>query len=348
MGLAYFTRPDSAIFAVIMLGLVAVHLAVKLSPLQSGSMLAVPALVYAAFPISQVAFRLSYYGELLPNTYTLKMQGIPLDVRLQSGLAFISPFLEQTALLGTILLIGLLLTRSSRQLLLVLPLPVAVVYQIYVGGEPWQLWRIMAPAMPLALCAFVLYAERALCRASDWLRPRSGIMSRWFVPIAVIGAAVAMAIDVNLAFAGQMTFKTRPFQFINNESNVNIAVALNNTLKEEATIGVIWAGTIPYYVDFYAVDYLGKCDKYVANLPPDIPDRPGNWASMRSVPGHNKQDFNYSIVEKRPTYTQTLVWGNNDVREWGARRYGSVRYLGVSLMLDKDADPVRRKLLDRT
>jgi hypothetical protein len=42
------------------------------------------------------------------------------------------------------------------------------------------------------------------------------------------------------------------------------------------------------------------------------------------------------------------VWGNNDVREWGARRYGSVRYLGVSLMLDKNADPVRRKLFDRT
>ena len=36
---------------------------------------------------------------------------------------------------------------------------------------------------------------------------------------------------------------------------------------------------------------------------------------MSSVPGHNKYDLNYSIVELRPDYIQGTTWGRDDVTD---------------------------------
>jgi len=68
------------------------------------------------------------------------------------------------------------------------------------------------------------------------------------------------------------------------------------------------------------VDFLGKCDPRVARLPPDTTGAI-SWSGLRSVPGHNKYDLRYSILQRRPTYVAGLKWGRQDVTREGLRYY---------------------------
>ena len=84
-----------------------------------------------------------------------------------------------------------------------------------------------------------------------------------------------------------------------------------------------YAGSVPFYTDFYAYDFLGKSDKYIAHLPPDMSGAVA-WAGRMSVPGHNKYDLKYSVLEKKPTYVQGVKWGRDDIREEAKELYESV------------------------
>jgi hypothetical protein len=105
-------------------------------------------------------------------------------------------------------------------------------------------------------------------------------------------------------------------------------------------VGVIWAGTLPYYTDRLGVDFLGKSDPRVASLPADISGAV-SWGGMISVPGHNKYDLDYSIVQLRPTYSQVFSWGSQTVRPWFVQNYVRVEYHGAlgtkTIFLQKDS-----------
>jgi tetratricopeptide (TPR) repeat protein len=63
---------------------------------------------------------------------------------------------------------------------------------------------------------------------------------------------------------------------------------------------------------------------------------------MRSVPGHNKYDLNYSIKTLQPTYVQDFKWGAQNLNEWAKAGYVEVEYNGVRLYLLRDSlkDPI--------
>jgi arabinofuranosyltransferase len=106
--------------------------------------------------------------------------------------------------------------------------------------------------------------------------------------------------------------KEEPYDRWHNRRNVNWAVALNAITTPGATIGVFSAGSLPYYTDRYAVDFLGQSDRYIAHLTPDLSGAlSGN--RMTSVPGHNKYDLRYSIMELEPTYVMAFKWGRDDL-----------------------------------
>ena len=116
---------------------------------------------------------------------------------------------------------------------------------------------------------------------------------------------------------------------IANRTNTNAAIAINALTSPGATVGVIWAGTLPYYADRYAIDYLGKSDPYVAHLAADVSGDSG-WGGMISIPGHNKYDLEYSIVQRRPTYSQAFAWGYATVRPYFVQNYVRVEYHGAA------------------
>lgn len=94
-------------------------------------------------------------------------------------------------------------------------------------------------------------------------------------------------------------------------NHVNVALSINEYTTDEASVGVVWAGIIPYYTSRYGIDFLGKNDPCIASLPADLAGVA--WHGMDSVPGHNKYDLEYSILGRKPTYVEGFSWGSQDL-----------------------------------
>ena len=321
-GLAFLTRNDSLILSAVIFGYAALA-SCRRGRERAGLLGIARALgLLALFVLAQTAFRYAYYGGLLPNTYFLKLTRYPLSVRLVDGSRFVSEFLGQTWPL--MLLAGIAVWRGfqpGRILLLSLMLA-ALAYQVYVGGDPWGTWRMLAPAMP---AVFILAVAGASALAA---RVRGLSASRYASPAVVLLALIPLGLSV-LPFLPEMAVRGPTSAAIANRTNTNAAIAISALTRPGASVGVIWAGTLPYYVDRYAVDFLGKSDPYIARLDADVSGSSG-WGSQISIPGHNKYDLDYSIVQRRPTYSQAFAWGHATVRPYFVENYVRVEYHGAA------------------
>ena len=95
------------------------------------------------------------------------------------------------------------------------------------------------------------------------------------------------------------SFTRRPDYVAGGDRNLQIALALENVTRPGASVAVVGAGTIPYFLpDLYAMDILGKADPYIAHqtvrTSMGIPDIP----YMR--PGHMKWDYAYTFGTLKP------------------------------------------------
>jgi arabinofuranosyltransferase len=333
-GMAFLTRNDSLIFSGLILAFLLLEAYVNkwerlswLPMLQASSL-------YLIFPIAQTIFRLIYYGQLESNTYALKLTHFPISVRLSDGLIFVTPFLQQTApalLLGAL---AVLLGFKRVRVLLFSFILAALAYQVFVGGDPWPSWRVLAPAMP-ALFLLALTACSELVSRWRWLASRLHLS---YPLIMLVCLGILYAAD--LPFLPDMAVRAPTSAAIANRVNTNTAIAINHMTFPGASVGVIWAGTLPYYTDREGVDFLGKSDAYIAHLNADVSGAV-SWGGMRSVPGHNKYDLDYSIAKLQPTYIQGFAWGDQIVKPWVTEHYVRVEYHGINgmktLFLQKDS-----------
>ena len=339
-GLCYLTRNDSLLFAV----LVFLYLTDMLKwGRKSIYAFFAAGLVYGLFVIGQTVFRYAYYGEMLPNTYILKLVGMPLAERLQNGWGFVQPFLEETSFILLLSFVGIFLKISRQKLYLFSFFLISLGYQIYVGGDPWNYWRMMSPTMPFLLILFVLAGDDIFNRIFNTNRESENPTTKSaghevtkFIFIVLIFGGLFQA---DFRFLREMSLTDYPFDNEAARKHVDQAIAINAVTDENASIGVFWAGTLPYYVDRVALDFLGKSDPYIANLPPDLSGKIA-WDGMNSVPGHNKYDLNYSIKELLPTYVQGFEWGSQNLSAWAGEYYVLVKYKGVRLFLLKDSPNV--------
>jgi hypothetical protein len=352
LGLAYLTRPDAVIAAVLILPYLFYETYQQKPPrIHLAHLLAAVGLL-ASFIVGQLIFRWNYYGELLPNTYYLKATGMPLLTQIENGVGFIIPFV-QTSLIALVLMgVALVLNRSKREelqrqkLLLVFIALAFLYYQIWVGGDAWPpYWRIITSAMMLILIFSVQGIIKIVEFVSKKYYPQSPVGST-YQSLAVVLLTLLMLAVLNLDFWPELTLVTRPYEAKSNQNHVNTAIAINNLTTAEATIGVSSAGTVPYYSDRFAIDFLGKSDKYIARLPPDLTGT-AHYYKMLSLPGHNKYDLNYSIKTLRPTYVQIAGWGNQILDDWVEARYVTVNYKGVKLYLRKDSEDVLWDIVDQ-
>lgn len=327
LSLAYWTRPETPLIA----GPLLVYGWWRVRPSLRHSLLILA--VYASLPLLQHAFRWWTYGELFANTYTLKVAGIPLSARLDNGWLFIQPYLREHALLIGLGLLGVALQFGGRRVLLVGLYGVMVGYQVMVGGDVWLYWRIPTPVTPLLL---IVAIEGVYVGLRRWGLMRRHPRLALSLMVVIIGGSLYRA---EYRFEREITLHERPYLTLEAGNNINMALAIEAVTTPDATVGVIWAGIIPYYTERAAIDFLGKSDPYIANLPPDLSGWAG-WNGLYSVPGHNKYDLTYSIQQRQPTYVQGLWWAGDDVSEWGRDVYVNVTYKGVSLLLRKDSPAV--------
>jgi hypothetical protein len=314
LGLAFWTRPDALALGALLLAYRAYALG-----LRAWRAWLTEGLIVLAFVAALSLFRLAYYGALVPNTYTLKVEGMPLLPRLRDGLGFIAPYLLTTAPLLALGLLGLAeglrawwrqvradwrawwrLDTAQRTLaLLALVVILHIAYQIWTGGDPWPYWRMLVPAMPSLFILVTL--------GLGWL------MARLPARLGQLGALALAAFGLGVAvqpFAPELTLRKGAYHVGYHIILAERAVLLNDILEPGARLAVVAAGIVPYYTDFYVIDMLGKNDAYIASLPPD---RSGavSWHGMNSVPGHNKYDLAYSIETQQATYAERLAWGRS-------------------------------------
>jgi hypothetical protein len=255
-----------------------------------------------------------------------------------NGLAYVYPWLL-TALPLIVLAAGSLGHAARRRGLLLAASAALLAYQVWIGGDLNDHWRFLCGAA-------VLLGPLAVPGARAWvsrLAPRAP--ARGASIAAVVAVTVALALP-GLAFVREQAFVDEAKSVPENRASVNVALMLRRLLEPDATIAVFWAGAIPYYAPFRAVDLLGKSDARTAGLAPDLSGAV-SWSRMKSVPGHNKYDLSYAVLRLRPTFLEHDVWGREDVSGYVREHYVEVRTPYGRLLLLKGSPSVRWEMLPR-
>jgi hypothetical protein len=314
MCLAFLARPDFLVIAALLLGYV--FLANRHKAVLSAG-------VVAAFAGAVFLAQYLYYGDPFPNPYTLKMVGYPVLARIRRGAGFASPFLAAAVPLFAFATVAISGRASRARYLLLLVCGAAIGYQIYVGGDPWPYWRMMTPMMP-ALLTLVVVGAHVLLRE----RTRA-------TAVAVLLAMILC----NAPFLSEMTLQRPAYKVEENADNLKQALVLNRVLPAGSSIGVLFAGVLPYFTDFRAIDFLGKSDRHIANLNPGSAGRAAWSETQINLPGHNKYDLNYSIGVFKPEFIQTHRFGHSDTSAWIQDFYEVKVVDGLELIVRKGIIP---------
>ena len=113
---------------------------------------------------AQTLARHFYYGEWLPNTYYLKIQGWPFSLRILRGLYALVWFIYYTNWIIFLLPLALYFFRRDWKVTLLLAVILGqLAYSVYVGGDAWEEHgganRYIAIAMPLFFASLVIAVE---------------------------------------------------------------------------------------------------------------------------------------------------------------------------------------------
>ncbi|MEO8677328.1 MAG: hypothetical protein ABI569_17265, partial [Casimicrobiaceae bacterium] len=200
---------------------------------------------------AHLTFRLSYYGEWLPNTYYLKVYG--LTDRHRRGFEYARGFTQvYGVLLAVSIAAGLAIARRDRRGLAVLVLGFATLgYVTMVGNDMFFGYRFFSHLLPVLFA----FAGAGIAILGRGLVGRLGI------------AAVLLIVSVPplpKLFQPLLLPDTNGDQ----QKQIQVAALINKNALPESSIAVACAGLVPYMTGRPALDILGKSDKHIARLDP--------------------------------------------------------------------------------
>jgi len=218
------------------------------------SVLILVALPAAALAL-QLVFRLSYYGELVPNTALVKVS-FNTD-RILQGLQHVRDgYTPMLPMLGLVVASVVVQLKRVPLVRWVLPLTVSVSWTAYValvGGDIFPGWRqLLLALIPLA---FTLAdgAEVAWSRWAAWLTPS--------IYLPVLGAGLWLQTNN----AENVRAKEEVWEWAGQSIGPMLGEAFVN---EQPLLAVDAAGALPYWSGLPSLDMLGLNDKYIATHPP--------------------------------------------------------------------------------
>jgi len=293
----------------------------------------------------QTLLRYFYYGDFLPNTYYLKMTGMPLILRVKRGLFVLIEFIREFNWVLFALPFIVLLFRFDKSKLLILLLFLAqIAYSVYVGGDAWEhkggANRYISVAIPLFFILFVSGLEQIKNALLTVVKEYESII-KFAANIGLVLIAFLSLLNFNFLNGNRNNIKRifllyEPSFIEGNKWNLNIVHAVNKITTPQADIAVIGAGSIPYFTSRPAIDILGKCDSYVAHLPAHIPS--GGLVNIR--PGHMKWDYEHSFGKLKPDMILG-VWENpGEADEILDEFYTVVTVNGDDYLVRKDSQEI--------
>jgi len=139
-------------------------------------------------------FQRWYWGDWLPNTYTLKIEGTPLTTRLVRGAVSLGKSLPVLLLTGVAVAVAVrfgTITARRRALQLGIVTAAGAAYAVWAGGDAWESFlyssRYISVVFPAALAAVAIGAGTL---------PRVNAVPRWVaiallaVPLSAIAAGL--------------------------------------------------------------------------------------------------------------------------------------------------------------
>jgi len=235
-----------------------------------------------------------------------------------NGIPYIKPFLVETSGLIVLSLAGLIVRPARDKYLFVFLFFSMLTYTVYVGGDAFGNWRFLAPFVPFAFLALlsdiIVLGQLFGNLLAPYKRHNIAIVIIYF--ILLIGFFM-------ISRPGSYFTNIQQFSITQNDNRaqINTAIYLKKILKLDASVGVTYAGAIPFYTGFYSIDFLGKSDRYIALRQPRITNAS---SGQKSMPGHNKYDLKYSVLQKRPTFVSEVQWGKDNVTALASRLYVAV------------------------
>ncbi len=310
--LATLTRPEGVALAAIMIFV----LTIKSFNDRDVKKLITTFLVFALPFILFIAWRYSFYGEFVPNTFYTKTGGSYLS-RISAGLGYSGSFFA--TFLGGYKSAGLVKTTGFNWGLIVVAVFVAViaknilasfrernwslilaalwvlffvVYITYVGGDWMTGFRFYVPIIPVILLTLIynvaLFWEHYSPKAIN-----NGVF--------LVGAMLVIA---NFSYHQHAAIKEhtqwlRPIwktkEIVPPKSYYKVAQWIKHNTRESDLIAIEEAGIIPFYAKRNILDLFGLMDKHLARAP-------GN-------PPFGKQDNEY-VLSKEPDYV--VLWTINE------------------------------------
>lgn len=285
----------------------------------------------------QTIWRYSYYGEFLPNTYYLKMTGLNPLYRITRGLfvsgkfiLFFNPFL---------ILLPVLFTLKKKEFAYTLILTLfftQIAYSTYVGGDAWDWWGGANRYISIAIAPFFIILSASIYTIINRIIDKFHSAVRYRTTIYTI-TVLLLLININFQKDGSSIatglLLNQPFGTNDNIANVKVAILLNNS-DEKARVATVTAGAIHYFTDRTMYDILGKNDTYIARLHAIIPNDKNKYISFH--PGHNKYDYNHSIVKTKPDFIIGLDENKPEVKAL-LKNYNRDSIWGLVLFSKKDS-----------
>ncbi len=269
--------------------------------------------------LGQTLLRFWYYGDVLPTTYYLKMEGFPLMVRIKRGLYVFTKFALQMNWVLLLLPFLIILFRQNRTtLLLALIILGQFAYSIYVGGDAWEHHGGSNRYISISISLFFILFAYGVEQLFWALMSYPGTSSRFKPFYATVGIVIlVLASMYNFNFTlrtARRTIETwilkrQPIFIEGNKEALDIALALSEFTTPDARIAVVTAGAIPYFTELPAIDLLGKNDPVIAHQSNHMPS-----AIAEIRPGHMKWDYDYSIGQLKPDVVVQL-WGDSQPAE---------------------------------
>ena len=252
--LALLTRTETVLISSLV-GLYVLSLLWQPEHRQHGNHVLAAAVAYVATGIGLLLFQHSYYGEWLPNTYTLKLVGIPLYSRVLDGISYITPFLLNILVIVVCVAADMIRGHSRKKLLMCFIVVTMILYNIYIGGDVYEYYRIPAPAIPLLLALFAVSMVRTMDMERLWLSKSSSGLER-SEPIKVKLHRVSTTLlllsavlVLNLQYWSESSLYHRHLRLNDYETRTNRVLLLDRFLSDQATIGIGSAGIAGYYTN---------------------------------------------------------------------------------------------------
>jgi arabinofuranosyltransferase len=281
--LMILTRPDTPLFIVAFVLTFILHG----SPSQKSQKI-IPLIKILSFPIAtfigQLAFRMFFYKDFLPNTAYVKIT--PSGNHLLNGLEYVFGalfFMLPFSIFAFKQLFSSSKLKSNPSYLYILIFLVLYFpYLIFIGGDVFPAYRHMG----VVIVAFFWLILDSNHQIMSFLSRFDRFSGKAIKPI-LISCFVLLFIGLQFVNTPSRRAKHERWEWIGKELGINLKQTFT---VAQPLVAVTAAGCIPYWSELPALDMLGLNDKHIAkNRPIDVGD---------GMLGHELGDADYVLSRK--------------------------------------------------